>query len=72
MSGAYLRANSRGMDILSDYRISSHWANDDSSLDLAAERARRAEERDADEPGAELPHRSGLFAGRLFHRASQA
>ena len=32
------------MDIISDYRISSHWASDDANLDLVAERVRRAYE----------------------------
>jgi hypothetical protein len=60
------------MDILSDYRITSHWANDESALDLAAERARHAEEREPDQPAAELPRRHGLVAGRIFHRTRNA
>ena len=60
------------MDILSNYRISSHWANDESNLDLAAERVRLAEEREPHRPAKELPRRHGLLAGRVFNRTRNA
>jgi hypothetical protein len=58
------------MDIISDYRISSHWANDDANLDLVAERVRRAyEQLDERKAAAERtrPHRLGFL-----HRARHA
>ncbi len=57
------------MDILSDYRISSHWANNDDNLDLVAERVRRAYEQ-LDERKAESERRQQPrlgFLRRLRH-----
>ena len=58
------------MDILSDYRISSHWANDEENLRLVAERVRMAHEAlEARESAAEhrqQPQRLG-FLRRLRH-----
>jgi hypothetical protein len=48
------------MDIISDYRISNHWANDDADLDLIAERVRRAYD--------QLDQRQSAEAGRKPHR----
>lgn len=57
------------MDILSDYRISSHWANDTADLDRVAEQVRRAydqlAEREA-EAARRRPARVG-FLRRLRH-----
>jgi hypothetical protein len=58
------------MDIISDYRISSHWANDTADLDLVAERTRRAYEQLAERQAAaehSRPHRFGFL-----HRARHA
>ena len=61
------------MDILSNYRISSHWANDDASLDLVAERVRRAHEQlDEQEATTERrrPQRLG-FLRRVRHASAE-
>lgn len=60
------------MDILSNYRISAHWANDRDALQVAAERARMAAEREAKSDEVDEPRRHGLFAGSILHRTRNA
>ena len=57
------------MDILSDYRISAHWANNDDDLQLVAERVRRAYEQLAErEAQAETRRQPRLgFLRRVRH-----
>ena len=46
------------MDILSDYRVSSHWANSHEDLDRVAEQVRRAYEQRDERATAESSRRT--------------
>jgi hypothetical protein len=59
------------MDILSDYRISSHWANDDAHLQEVAEQVRQAyEQLDARQQSAGQNRRHARLG--FLHRARHA